>query len=83
VLILIFHYYLAHDPTKDPFRKESVSGSCNPRPNPVDVVYLNFSSRALARLRPRQSLSKTKAHPHLEAVFVKVRLLVLLDLYTR
>jgi hypothetical protein len=83
VLILVLHYHLAHDPTKDPFREESVSGSCNPRPNPVDVVYLDFSSRALARLRPRQSLLKTKAYPRLEAVFVKVRHFILLDSFTR
>jgi len=74
VLILVFHYHLAHDPTQDPFRKEDVPGFSNPRPNPIDVVYLRLSSKVQARVRLRLNLPKAKAYPRLEAAFMKVRL---------
>jgi hypothetical protein len=75
VLILVFHYHIAHDPTKDPFDKSDISGeapSRNPRPNPIDVVYLGFVSRISARLSSDPNLLKGKACRRLEAVFIEV-----------
>ncbi|KAH8623057.1 hypothetical protein IG631_22213 [Alternaria alternata] len=83
VLILVFDYHLAHDPTKNPFRKEGVPGPHNPRPNPVDVVYLGLSSRILERLRPRWIQPKSKTYPRLEAFFIKARPSFLLTSYLR
>lgn len=75
MLILVFHYHLAHDPTKDPFRKDDDIGttaSRNPRPNPIDVLYLRLSSKVAAWLRFSPKLPKAKTYPRLEEVFTKV-----------
>jgi hypothetical protein len=83
VLILVCHYHIAHDPTKDPFEKKIVSGATtshnsrlspqpNPRPNQIDVAYLSLLSKILAELRPRLNRPGTKEYPRVEAVFIKV-----------